>query len=437
MIQQTAVQAPAGPDGHRSPTAAAPAPTPYELAMREVEAVNREAGDNPIKIGVLSPMSRPGDAMAGILVTRGARLAADYLRERGGVLGGRNIALVAYNDMATAAEEGFHRSAVAGLAKLAMVDEVLAVLGQWHLRTTPWVAELCEKVGLPMFVENGDSTATHRRRTIFRTYFSIADRVPLMMDCLAQIGVRRIGMIAPDTVFGRTIADSLQEYGRSRHGMEFLRCDFAQEEALDWRDDLRRIADWRPDAFINGGLNVIAGGGPVGNSYAILQQAIEVGLLPGVALMVTFGFPMRSQDYWRMAGPSGNGVMWPATRFRPSWPGMTEIGRWFTDRFIERYGFAPPDTCLSAFTDITIIGQALEMAGTDTREGLLDALESGEFDTWRGPLRFERGEQHWHHSPPELIIMQYQKVGQSFDEAAVIFPEDRSDAPYAGPDDLG
>jgi branched-chain amino acid transport system substrate-binding protein len=414
---------------------APPSPTPMEITLQEVEASNAQCGDNPVDIGILTPMTRPGDAMAGVLISRGARLGADYLREHGGILGGRGVRLIAYNDMATADQEGFNKSAVAGLAKLAMVDEVVAVLGQWHLRTTKWTAPMCESLGLPMFVENGYSEATHRRRAIFRTYFSIADRAPLMVDCLASIGAKRIGILAPDTVFAETMANELEANGR-RHGMEFLRIDFAQEEVVDWREQLKTIADWRPDAFVNGGLNVIAGGGPVGNSYAILQQAIEVGLLPGVPMMVTFGFPTRSQDYWRMAGEAGNGVMWPATRYRPSWPALTPIGRWFTERFVERYGVVPPDTCLSAFTDVTIIGQALNAAGAYGREPLLNALESETFDTWRGPLRFERGEEHWHHNPPELVILQYQKFGQSFDNAAVIFPEEAADSPYATPDTL-
>ncbi|SNT60947.1 branched-chain amino acid transport system substrate-binding protein [Asanoa hainanensis] len=405
------------------------APDPLSLVRVEVDAVNEHAGDDPIKIGIVSPMSRPGDAMAGVLVSRGARLGAEYLREHGGVLGGRNVRLIAYNDMATATEDGFAKSAVAQMAKLAFVDDVIAALGQWHLRTTDPVANLCEAVGLPMFVENGHSTVTRGRRSIFRTYFSIADRAPLMMDCLKGTGARRVAILAADTVFGQTMANTLQQEGEAR-GLEFLRIDFEQEVVVDWRDDLRRIKEWQPDVFINGGLNVIAGGGPVGNSYHILQQAIEVGLLPGVAMMVTFGFPMRSLDYWRMAGEPGNGVMWPATKFRPSWPEMTAIGRWFTERFTERYGFAPPDTCLSAFTDVTIIGQALDHAGTYSRAALLDALEEAEFDTWRGPLRFERGQ---HHNPPELVIMQYQTPNQTFDEAAIIHPPSLADSKYLPP----
>jgi len=411
--------------------------SPMRQAMAELTAANELAGPDPVRLGVLSPMTPPGDAMAGVIVARGARLGADYLRENGGVLGGRGMSFVGANDMATADREGFHRSAIGAMANLALVDDVLAVFGQWHLRTAKWVVELCERLGVPMFVENGLSSATHGRRTIFRTYFSIEDRVPLMIDALAHIGARRIGLLTSDTVFAGDTADALVEYGTRVHGMEFLRLGFEQGVATDWRSQLREIAAWGPDAFINGGVNVIAGGGPVGNNYRILEQAIEVGLLPGPALMVTFGFPTRSADYWQMAGPAGAGVLWPASRYRPSWPGLTEIGRWFTERYEQRYGSAPSDTALSAFTDVTVIGQAVNLAGTATREALIEALEAGEFDTWRGPIRFRRGDTHWHHSPPELVILQYQKPGQTLDEAAVVFPETLADSPYAGPGTLG
>ena len=50
--------------------------THEELARRNVEAVNREAGPNPIRIGVLTPLTPPGDPTAGELICRGARIGA-------------------------------------------------------------------------------------------------------------------------------------------------------------------------------------------------------------------------------------------------------------------------------------------------------------------------------------------------------------------------
>lgn len=404
--------------------------TEHEQAARaDIDEVNRHAGDDPVKVGVLTPLSPPGDPVAGVIVARGARLGAEYVRAHGGV-DGRQIAFVLRNDQFSAAVDGMQRSVVGELAKMAMTDKVAAVLGQWHLRTAPYAAELCEKIGVPMFVENGHSEVTASGyRTIFRTYFSIADRVPLMLDFFAGQGARRLAILAADTVFGLETADALEAYGTSAHGMEFLRFDFPQDATADVRDQLGKVADFGPDAIINDGV--------VRTNYMIVNQAAELGLRPGVPMMVTFGFPMRSADFWKAAGAAGNGILWPATRYRPSWEGLTDVGHWFTDRYAERYGDQAPDTALSAFTDVTLIAKAVQVAGTDDRDAVIDALESTEFHTWRGPVRFERGPEHWHHSPPELQIMQYQKVGQGFGEAAIVYPEPLADTAYRAPAELG
>lgn len=399
-----------------------------QVARDEIEAVNRNAGDNPVKVGILSPLTGPGDPVAGFLVARGARLGAEYVRENGGTLG-RQIAFVLRNDQATAYADGMQCSVVGEVAKLAMIDKVTAILGQWHLRTAPYAAELCERIGIPMFVENGHSAVTASGyRTIFRTYFSIEDRVPLMLDLLAEQGLRRLALLAADTVFGLETADMLEAYGTATHGMEFLRFDFPQETTTDLRPQLKKVAEFEPDVIINDAV--------VRTNYLMIQQAAELGLRPRVPMMVTFGFPMRSADFWREAGPAGNGILWPATCYRPSWAGLTDVGRWFTQRYADRYDSAPPDTCLSAFTDVTLIARAVAAAGTDDRDAVIDALENGEFPTWRGPVRFARGSRHWHHSPPPLQIMQYQQVGQDFDEAAIVFPGAVADGSYRSPAEL-
>jgi branched-chain amino acid transport system substrate-binding protein len=169
----------------------------------------------------------------------------------------------------------------------------------------------------------------------------------------------------------------------------------------------------------------------------VLNEAAEVGLRPDPPMVVTFPFPLRSDDYWRLAGEAGNLVVWPATYYRPSWSGLTEIGRWFTERYADRHGSFPPDNSLNAFTDVTIVAQALERASGEGREDLLAALERGAFETWRGPVRFERGPEHWHHSPPELVLMQYHEVGQSFDDAAIVYPPETRTHDYVAPERAG
>ncbi|HKR51908.1 MAG TPA: ABC transporter substrate-binding protein, partial [Pseudonocardiaceae bacterium] len=150
-------------------------------------------------------------------------------------------------------------------------------------------------------------------------------------------------------------------------------------------------------------------------------------------MMVSSVYPQRSSDFWRLSGTTGVGTIWPATRYRPSWNGITKIGRWFVDGYMKRYGSFPPDTALTHFTDVTIIAAAVDAARSDSREDVLDALEAMQFDTWRGPVSFERGPAHWHHTAPELILLQYQHFEQNFDDSAIIYPRHLASAEYQPP----
>src|SRR5262249_8003734 len=100
----------------------------------------------PVKIGVLTPLSPPGDATAGQFIGRGAKLAAEEINGHGGVLGGRKIELVVEDDAGTP-EKG-----AAGLRKLVSQDRVAAVVGQFHSSVTEAVQDLAEQLKVPVFL---------------------------------------------------------------------------------------------------------------------------------------------------------------------------------------------------------------------------------------------------------------------------------------------
>lgn len=397
-----------------------------------VAAVNDAAEEHGgARLGIITPLTGPGDATAGELIVRGACLGVEYLRSQAHAFQ-KPIQLAVVNDQETAAVEGMARSAVGALAKLVMIDKVVALLGQWHLRTSAFVADTAERLGIPIFIENGHNTITGEdRRTVFRTYFSIADRMPLVLGFLRDQNMQRVGMLAANTVFGGMIADTFESMNKSGDfGLDILRFDFDQETATDLSREMHFIRDFQPDVIVNAGV--------VRTNYLVVKEAAAQGLRPSVAMMATFPFPMRSDDFWRLTGgDAGNLIVWPCTRYRPSMAGLTPIGHWFTESYTRRYRSFPPDNALNAFTDVTILGQALERTGTDDRNDLIDALETGSFDTWRGPISFDRGLEHWHHSPPEVVLMQYQGVGQNIDDAAIVYPEWERSAPYMGPVSTG
>src|SRR4029077_4973006 len=94
---------------------------------------------NPVKIGVLTPLSPPGDASAGQFIVRGAKMAAADVNARGGGLGGRKIELHIEDDSGTP-EKG-----VAGFRKLASQDRAVAVIGQFHSSVMGAVQDLAEQ----------------------------------------------------------------------------------------------------------------------------------------------------------------------------------------------------------------------------------------------------------------------------------------------------
>lgn len=371
-------------------------------------------GSDPVRIGVLTPLSETGAMLAGEMLVRGACLGSQYVRERGGIKG-RQLQLVLADDQATAAREPMWRSAVGEMAKLAIVDKVIAVLGNWMVRTTELVAETSHRLRIPHFVTTGHPKITAMGYdTVFRTFYSIDDRAEIASHFLRDKGARRVGIMASTSPFGQFFANAVTD---RIPFAEVLRVDFDPDGTTDFRNDLVRMREWGADFLIN--LGIIARD----SAYNIINQAAEVGLLPDTPMLVGIPFPSAASDFWTRVGRNGISITWPSTSFRPGWSGLTLIGQWFVREYQKRYnGEFPSEMALTAFTDVTILCQALFMAREVNGESLIETLECQSFDTWRGPIRFERGPDHWHHAPAPLQLMRYQHVGDALEQAAIVYP---------------
>jgi branched-chain amino acid transport system substrate-binding protein len=68
------------------------------LVVATVALVSPAFAQGPVKIGVLTPLSPPGDAAAGQFIARGAKMAVEEINAGAGVLGGRKIELIVEDD---------------------------------------------------------------------------------------------------------------------------------------------------------------------------------------------------------------------------------------------------------------------------------------------------------------------------------------------------
>jgi branched-chain amino acid transport system substrate-binding protein len=395
-------------------------------ATAEVRRANEAGGDAArVRVGILTPLTETGAMVAGEMLTRGACLAADYVREHR-ILGDTCLELVLADDQASAAKEAMWRSAVGEMAKLAIVDRVVAVLGNWMVRTTAHVVELSHRLGIPHFVTTGHPTITRQQYdTVFRTFYTTEERADIMVRFMKARGARRVAVIASTSPFGKFYADAVEaKCTAGEQPCDVMRIDFDPDAVTDFTGSLQRIKAWEPDYVIN--LGIIARD----SIYNIINQAAGIGLCPAVPMLVGIPVPSAASDFWRRVGANGHCITWAATQFQPDWPGLTPIGQWFVARYSERYGGFPSEMSLTSFTDVTIIAQALARTSGRTAAQLVDALESGTFDTWHGPLAFRRDADHWHHSASPLQLMQYQRVDAGLRDAAIVYPPELQTHPY-------
>ncbi|MEM7533207.1 MAG: ABC transporter substrate-binding protein, partial [Chloroflexota bacterium] len=166
-----------------------------------------DAGGDAIKIGVLTPLSSPGDTAAGQLVQRGAELAAEYVNtEMGGVLGGMMVELAIEDD------QGTPEVGVAGYRRLATEEGVVGVIGQYHSSVNLAVNEVAKEIGVPVFstqASNKDVTAK-QYPIAFRTHAIDPIRAESWISFINDNGFTKIAIISEDTDYGIGLVEEME-----------------------------------------------------------------------------------------------------------------------------------------------------------------------------------------------------------------------------------
>ncbi|RMF91301.1 MAG: hypothetical protein D6736_05370 [Nitrospinota bacterium] len=372
-----------------------------------------------VKIGVLTPLSPPGDYGGGQLISRGAKLGAEYVNGRGGILGGKKIELVIEDDAGTP-EKG-----VAGYRKLVTQDQVVAVIGQYHSSVMNAVNDLAEQFGVPVFSTQASARVLTEEHfvTTFRTHAIDPDRARMWLNFIKDSGYKRIAIIAENTDYGIGLIEETKAQTKQM-GLDLqLKSVVFDRGVVDFTPQLLELKSWKPDLLINVG---------VGNAaYLLIKQSFDIGLFPQTPMLVSYDFPVRP-EYWGNLGPKGNYLMY-ISYYHPKMK-VTEVGEWFKKAYTAKYNEPPVYSAFNAFGQIVIIAQALEMAQSTKPADLIAALEKGKFTSWNGVVTFTRGEgPYWHQWSPPLLILQYTKVNQPYDQATILYPPDMKTGEYTSP----
>jgi branched-chain amino acid transport system substrate-binding protein len=361
-----------------------------------------------VKLGVLTPLSPPGDASAGQFIVRGAKMAAEDVNARGGVLGGRKIELVIEDDSGTP-EKG-----AAGFRKLATQDQVSAVVGQFHSSVMAAVQVLAEQFQVPVFATQAsakDITAKHLNYT-FRTHVIDPDRCQLWTRWVKERGFKRAALIAENTDYGVGLVEETKKaFAALLPGAE-LKTIIFDRAVVDLTPQMLEIKNWKPDVVLNGGV-----GTPI---YLIIKQAYDVGLYPAVPMLVSYDAPVRP-EYWKNLGDKGNFISF-IVYYHPTMK-LTGRGEAFRKKYMEQFKEEPIYGAFNGYAQVSLLADAVNAAKSDKGEDVVKALLGNKFEGWNGTISFTRGEgPYWQQWTPPMLVTQYTKPEMSFKDVKIVFP---------------
>lgn len=369
-------------------------------------AFGASAQAQDIGIGLIVPLSAPGDATGGQLIRRGAEIGIDMVNAQGGV-NGKKLKLFVQDS------QGTPQAGVAAYRRLVTEDKVVAVPGFFHSSVAIAVNEVAKEMGVPtLAVQASASDITAKHYDIaFRTHAVDPVRVSAWMELIKKKGWKKVAIIAETTDYGIGLTEETIAQNKSGNfGFDIQKVTF-DNKATDFTPQLLQIKNYKPDVVINIGV-----GQPLD---LIIDQATTIGLLPATPMLISYDAPTRPQ-YWKLHEKNGSGVYFIAY-YSPKSP-LSDIGREFAKAYQEKYKEDPVYGALNGFGSVMILAQAMKAANATEPKALIKALEGGTWKSWPdAPVTFPRADGvYWHNWVPPVLILQYTKPMQDWKEADVV-----------------
>ena len=389
------------------------------------------AAPAPITLGVLTPLSPPGDASAGQLISRGAEVGVSYINAvMGGVFGPKTQCSLPATPVRLAVEDdsGTPEKAVAGFRRLATEDHAVGVWGQFHSSAMLAAAPLADELAVPFIstqASAGDITGKHFA-AVFRTHAIDPDRARAWTGFIQAQGWHKVAMLAENTDYGIGLIEATKAEIAARKAAIALDAVLFDRTSADLTPQLLKFKASRPDLLLNVGVGTPA--------YLIAKQARDVGLFPQTPMLGSYDFPVRP-EFWKNLGSGGTYMMF-ISYYHPKMA-LSPLGRWAALEYAKRYHDTAIYSNLNSFGDAVILAQAMNQACSAEPKRIIAALERGRFDTWigaSGSVRFPRAAGlAWHQWSPPLIVLQYTTPDETYDKAPILYPPALRTGSYTPP----
>ena len=318
------------------------------------------AAGEPIKIGILDPLSSPYKTSS-IHDVHGANVAVDLFNKRGGVLG-RPVVILEADD------ESNPGTAVKVAAKFIKEDRVDVLMGTFNGDCALAVSALAQQEN-KLFMVTGAHLPELTGVACNRHTFVFMPNAKMMAQAVAPHIAKAHGtrwyMVTAANLDGKAAAQAMLDAGKSL-GVDFVGETVMPFGSTDFVPAFTEAKAKNPTVII---LNLY-GWDLVHalKAYAKLELAKE---------KIGVGGLISGEQIGRPLGYANNAGIWGLI-----WDPKinTEGSRLFIQGVIDKYNHTPTSRCYLGYAAMTQILEAIQRAGTTETADLIRALEGHEFD---------------------------------------------------------
>ena len=344
--------------------------TPLNFGVRSAYA------DQPIKIGIIDPLSSPYKTSS-IHDVHGANVAVDLFNKKGGVLG-RSVAVLEADDASNPDQ------AVKAAMKFIKEDRVDALMGTFNGDSALAVSALAAKED-KLFMVTGAHIPELSGAACNGQTFVFMPHAHMLAQAVAPHLVKAYGtrwyMITASTMDGKSCAQALIDAAQAQKA-EIVGETVTPFGTTDFEPALAAAKAKAPTAVI---LNLY--GWDLVNAlkgYARLEIAKD---------RIGVGGLIGGEQIGRPLGYANNAGIWGLI-----WDPKinTDSSRRFIQGVIDKYNHTPTSRCYLGYAATTQILEAMQRAGSTQTAALIKALEGHEFDGLKEGKSVFRASDHQH-----------------------------------------
>jgi len=334
-----------------------------------------QASAQTIKIGVNEPLTGPF-AASGTYVVNGAKIAADEINSKGGLLG-KKVELVIEDNKSNSTE------AAAVAEKLITADKVPVIMGAWGSSLTLAVMPKLLEYKVPMVVETSSSgkITTSGNPYIFRISPPSAVEAAAFKNILPKLHMKKVDFLVINNDWGRGAAEDFGKVLKGE-GVGVGLVEAMDQAAQDMSAQLSKIKATDSDTIM-----VTTA---VEQLTLVLKQAASLGIKKKI---VTTGGSQNPDQLIDQAGAAASGTYHLAF-FTPWYPDQTPnpaAAKYFLDEWKKRgYPFAGTTESFRGYDGIRTIAVAIEKAGKADPEAITKALWQTELVGLNGKIKFQK-----------------------------------------------